>query len=189
MQSKQTKFLKKLIRILALTLVAVFVGGNIYLWNAQSLTGNAMPMPFGVGAAIVLSGSMEPTLSMDDMIIVRECDEYQVGDVVVFQNGSSVVVHRIVRMEDGMVVTRGDANNAEDAEMEITRIKGLVVGSLPNAGPLVRLMKAPVVSIGLLVLAVFLMERSYRKEKQQGDDELDQIKAEIRRLKQEQENQ
>lgn len=181
------KRLKMILRIVALSLVAVFLGFNIYLWNAQSLTGNAMPMPFGFGAAIVLSGSMEPALSVDDLIIVREVEQYRVGDVVVFQSGSSLVVHRIIRLEGDMVATQGDANNAPDDEMDISVIKGIVVGRVKNAGGVVRLMKSPLVSISLVAGAVFLMERSYRKEKEQGDEELDKLKEEIRRLKAEQE--
>lgn len=181
------KRLKMILRIVALSLVGIFLGFNIYIWNAQSLTGNAMPMPFGFGAAIVLSGSMEPALSVDDLIIVREVEQYRVGDVVVFQSGSSLVVHRIIRLEGDMVVTQGDANNAPDEEMEMSRIKGRVVGCVPNAGVAVRVVKSPLVSVGLLALSVFLMERSYRKEKEQGDEELDKLKEEIRRLKAEQE--
>ena len=150
------KTVKMILRIVALSLVGIFLGFNIYLWNAQSLTGNAMPMPFGFGAAIVLSGSMEPTLSVDDLIFVKAQDGYAVGDVVVFQNGGALVVHRLMQIDGDMVITQGDANDSPDAEMEMTRIRGVVVGSVKNAGDIVRLMKSPVVSIGLLAAAVFL---------------------------------
>lgn len=181
------KTLKLVLRIVALSLVAVFFGFNIYLWNAQSLTGNALPMPFGVGTAIVLSGSMEPALSVDDLIIVQRQDSYELGDMVVFQSGGSVVVHRIIELDGDMVTTKGDANNAPDEEMSISNIKGVVIGHIPNAGGVVRIAKTPIFSIGLLVLAIFLLERSYRKEKKQDDDEMDKLKEEIARLKAEQE--
>lgn len=181
------KMIKTVLRIVALSCVGIFLGCNIYLWNAQSLTGNALPMPFGVGVAVVLSGSMEPELSVDDVIFVRQQDSYAEGDVVVFQSGGSVVVHRIVKLDGETVVTKGDANNTNDAEMNVSAIKGIVTGHVDGLGALVRLLKSPMVSIGLLAGAVFLMERSYRKDKQKGDDEMDAIKAEIRRLKAEQE--
>lgn len=185
MPEKRKKTLKTVLRILALTLVAVFVGINIYIWNAQSLTGNAMPMPFGFGAALVLSGSMEPALSVDDLIFVRQQDSYAVGDVVVFQSGTSLVVHRILEFTEDAVITKGDANNADDGEVALTALKGRVVGHIKNAGAFVRLLKSPIVSIALIAGAVFLLERSYRKEKEKGDDEMDQLKAEIRKLKEE----
>ena len=187
MPKTKHKTLKLILRIVALSLVGVFLGFNVYMWNARSLTGNALPMPFGFGAAIVLSGSMEPTLSVDDLIVVKAQDSYEVGDVVVFQSGSTLVVHRIMEINGDMVVTKGDANNTNDEEMEISLIKGRVTCYVPNAGGLVRVLKSPVVSIGLLATAVFLLERSYRKEKQQDEDEMDKIKEEIRRLKAEQE--
>lgn len=187
MTADKMKIIKTVLRLVALSCIGIFLGSNIYLWNAQSLTGNALPMPFGHGTAIVLSGSMEPELSVDDLIFVRVQDTYEVGDIVVYQSSGALVVHRIVSLEGNTVVTKGDANNAQDDPMEISAIKGRVTGHIDGVGGLVRLLKSPVVSIGLLGVAVFLLERSYRKEKQQGDEELDAIKAEIRRLKEEQE--
>ena len=187
MGADKKKLLKTVLRIVALGCVGVFLGFNIYLWNAQSLTGNALPMPFGFGTAVVLSGSMEPELSVDDLIFVRESGSYAVGDVVVYQSGSMLVVHRIISLEGDKVVTQGDANNAPDSEISLSAIKGRVIGRVKNAGGAVRLMKSPVVSIGLLAGAVVLLERSYRKEKQQGDAKLEKIKEEIRQLKAQQE--
>lgn len=184
----RNKLIKTILRCIALAAVGIFLGLNIYAWNAQSLMGNALPMPFGIGTAVVLSGSMEPTLSVDDLIIVKSQDSYEVGDVVVYQSGSILVVHRIISMDGTTMVTKGDANNADDGEMEVSIIKGAVVGRVKNAGATVRLLKSPLVSLGLLAGAVFLAERSYRKERQKGNDELEQIKEEIRRLKAEQES-
>ena len=174
---------KTVLRVLALSLVALFLGLRIYSWNARSLTGNALPMPFGFGMATVLSGSMEPALSVDDVIFVAEADEYGVGDVVVFQSGNMVVAHRIIGINGDMVTTQGDANNTPDAEMPLSAIKGRVIGHVSGMGSIVRMLKTPVVTYGLLGGAIFLMERSFRREKQQKQDQLDQIKEEIRRLK------
>lgn len=187
MDKDKKKLLKTVLRIIALSCVAVFLGFNIYMWNAQTLTGNALPMPFGFGTAIVLSGSMEPVLSVDDLIFVRAQEAYNIGDMVVFQSGTVLVVHRIIAIDGDKATTKGDANNTDDGEIALSAIKGTVVGSVKNAGAVVRAVKSPVVSIALLVGAIFLLERSYRKEKQQGDAQLDRIKEEIRRLKAEQE--
>ena len=54
--------------------------------NAKNLVGNNLPMPFGYGAAVVLSGSMEPAFSKGDLIIVKETDEYGLNDIVVFES-------------------------------------------------------------------------------------------------------
>ena len=174
-------------RILLLVFASLVLGINLYLWNARSLMGNALPMPFGYGAAVVLTGSMEPAIRADDLILVAEQDAYEVEDIVVYQSGRVLVVHRIVDIADGMVTTQGDANNAADAPIELSAVKGRVVGVIPGAGSLVKILKTPAATIALLAGAVVLMEMSYRKEKQKGDDELEKIKEEIRRLKAEQE--
>lgn len=182
-----SKTIKGVLRTLLLIVVSLILGVNIYLWNAQSLNGNALPMPFGYGAAVVLTGSMEPTIAADDLILVREQDEYEVGDIVVYQSGSMLVVHRVVELSEGTVTTKGDANNAADDPVRLELIKGEVVGTVPGVGGFVRLLKTPAVSILLVVGALLLLELSYRKDKEKGDDELEQIKAEIRRLKSDEE--
>lgn len=179
--------LKLILRLIAMCCAGLFIGYNGYLWNSQTLQGNVLPMPFGVGTAIVLSGSMEPALSVDDMIIVQSQEDYQTGDVVVYQSGSTLVVHRIMAIEDGMVTTQGDANNAPDAPVELAAVKGKVVGHVENVGGFVRLLKAPLVSYGLMALAIWLLERSFRREKQQDNDEIQKLEEEIRRLKDAQE--
>ena len=78
--------------------------------------------------AEVLSGSMEPTFSTGDLILVKESKDFRVDDIVVYQTGSVLVVHRIVELRDGTVITRGDANNVEDAPIRPEYIKGTVFG-------------------------------------------------------------
>ena len=178
---------KLLLRIVALCIVVLFLGYNIYLWNLQSMQSNMLPMPFGIGAAVVLSGSMEPSLGIDDLIIVKAQDDYLVDDVVVYQSGNSLIVHRIISIDGETVITQGDANNTPDEAIDAGLISGKVVGSVQNVGWVVRLLKAPTVSFGIMALAIFLMERSFRKDKTTDSQKMDQLQEEIRRLQAEQE--
>lgn len=177
---KKTKLIT---RIIILALIGGFLGYQIYLVNAEKLLGNSMPMPFGIGASVVLSGSMEPELHIDDLIIVKEQDDYKINDVVVFQSHGSLVVHRIIEIDGTMVTTKGDANNTADEPMEMENIKGIVVTSIPKIGVIISFFKSPVGIILTIGIAVFLMELSFRKEKKQDVDELEAIKEEIRKLK------
>ena len=61
-------------------------------------------------------------------------------------------------------------------------------GLLEHFGSLARVLKTPTATIVLLVGAVLLLELSFRKEKQKKSDDLELIKEEIRRLKEEQES-
>ena len=172
-------------RRLLLVVAGLVLGVNIYHWNAKALAGNVFPMPFGWGAAVVMSGSMEPTLSVNDFILVREADEYAVGDIVVYQSGNSLVIHRIVDIQDETITLRGDANNAEDEPIPEIYIKGRLVMALPWVGGLMRIIKSLPGTVVLLGAAILLMERSWRKEKSGDAEKLDAIKAEIRALQRE----
>lgn len=175
------------LRSLFLIVISLVLGVNIYSWNAKSLTGNVLPMPFGYGGAVVLSGSMEPAIAVDELIIVRAEDGYEVGDVVVYQTGHMLVVHRIVALDGETVTTRGDANNTDDAPIALTQVKGKVITHIPHVGKAVRLLKTPVATVILIAAAVLSVELPFRKEKEKKDEELERIKEEIRRLKEEQE--
>ena len=54
------------LRRLVLVLLGLLMGLQIYFVNAGRVMGDPLPMPFGYGAAVVLSGSMEPTYSAAD---------------------------------------------------------------------------------------------------------------------------
>ena len=164
-------------RIFLILLISLLLGGSVYMLNAKRLVRNAMPMPFGVGF------SMEPTLSVDDLVIVREAEHYEVGDVVVYQSGQSLVIHRIVQIDETAVITKGDANNMEDSPVAVSEIKGRMVGVIPGVGRVVHFLQSPMGIILILALAVFLLNRSWSKEKASDEKSLDALKEEIRRLK------
>lgn len=188
MKQPEKRTWKGVLRIAGLILCAVILGVNVYQWNARSLTGNVLPMPFGYGAAVVLTGSMEPTIMTNELILVKAQEQYEVGDVVVYQSGSILVVHRIMDMEGDLVTTKGDANNTADDPVDLSCIKGEVIGHIPHVGSAVRLIKTPAVSVALVIGAVLLVELPFRKKKKTDNEELERIKEEIRRLKEEQQH-
>lgn len=181
---KKTKKTKSIIRILLITIAAAVVGLNIYAMNASKLAGNDLPMPFGIGVAVVISGSMEPEYSVGDLIFVKKCDNYSVRDVIVYQDGRIFVTHRIVSMDGDEIVTKGDANNTEDKPITLDQIRGRVAFAIPAVGYIVNVVKSPIGTLVLVGLAVLLMELSFRSEKENDKKKIEEIKAEIERLKQ-----
>ena len=172
-------------RHILLVICGLLLGINIYLVNANNLLGNKMPMPFGYGAAVVLSGSMEPTFSKDDLILVKKTDNIAIGDIVVYHSNNSLVVHRVVSIDDDVVITKGDANNIEDSSFDKSAIKGVVIGCIPSLGIVVNAIKTPAGTVVVLLCAFLLTELSFRKQKASDDKRIEDIKAEIRRLKEE----
>ena len=180
---------KKILRMIGTVFLALIVsltvGLNIYSYNAKMVAHDPLPMPFGVGLSVVLSGSMEPELSVGDLIIVKEAEDYGLRDVVVYQSGNSAVVHRIIRIEGDMVIAKGDANSGEDEPVEKSRIKGKVVLAIPALGDVVSFLKSPIGILLVLGLASFLFYLSFQREKEEQQEKLRYIREEIEKLKEE----
>lgn len=176
---------KSILRRLLLVVCGAVLGINVYLANARSLLGNQLPMPFGFGAAIVLSGSMEPTFSAGDLIVVKECDGVAVDDIVVYQDGGSLVVHRVTAVEGETVTTRGDANNVSDEPIPLSAVSGRVLFWIPYAGSVVSMIKSPLGTVAVIAAAIALVEIPHLREKEKDDEERQKLLDEIRRLKDE----
>ena len=177
--------LKDVVRLLVLIVCGTVLGVNVYLANAKNLVGNQMPMPFGYGAAVVLSGSMEPVYSVGDLILVKETESVNVDEIVVYQSGSSLVVHRVVEINEDMVTTQGDANNVADDPIASSAIKGVVFLCIPAVGTFVNYLKTPLGIIITIALAILLVEIPNRLEKSKDDDETQRLIDEINELKKE----
>lgn len=175
-------------RRVMLVLCGLILGLNVYMINAQNLVGNQLPMPFGYGSAAVLSGSMEPTFSKGDLLVVKDTYKFAKGDIVVYQEGTYLVVHRVVEINGQELITKGDANPVADEPITLSAIKGKVLFWIPKLGYVVNFLKTPVGILLVIAAAILLLELPRRREKRKDEEEREQILEEIRRLKEEQEN-
>ena len=174
---------KLIIRIVLILCISIIFGFGAYRFSAVYIGKNQMPMPFGFGMSVVQSGSMEPTLSVGDLIIVVPEDEYIVGDIVVFQDGRSLTVHKIIEVDGEMITTQGDANNVADDPIPQRDIKGKMVACVPRVGYAIDVIKSGPVTIILLGLAVFLYVLSLKRERHDEDDDKARLQREIEELR------
>lgn len=184
--NKNPRFSKYVIwRKVLLVVLGGILGFNVYRWNATSVAGNPLPMPFGWGTAVVMSGSMEPTLSANDLVFVHEEDDYEVDDIVVYQSGSMLVIHRIIDIQGDTVLLQGDANNAVDDPISISDIKGKLAYAIPLIGGFFLFLKNTPIALILFILAFFLIENLWKKQKASDKNELQEIQDEIQMLRKE----
>lgn len=97
----------------------------------------SVPKIFGFQSFAVTSGSMEPYLPTGSLIWIREEPIVQVGDVITFLLGETVVTHRVQQVleETQQVVTKGDANQTRDAgPVSYEQILGTVQWAVPGLG-------------------------------------------------------
>lgn len=82
------------------------------------------PTLLGASSHVIRSGSMEPSVSVGDVVVAREVEpaqEISVGRVYVFDDpapsADRLMVHRVVALDDdGDFTTAGDANEVTDVE-------------------------------------------------------------------------
>lgn len=180
---KKKKFI--IIKGILIVIISILLGFGIYSWNS-SMVGKAIPMPLGFGLAEVLSDSMYPTIKTGDVIMVVPQDEYKVGDIVAFEDGSMIVTHRIIEEnEDGTFVTKGDyiGNSKDDMPLQERYIIGKVVKNFAGLGPFVSIMQSPLIIMLSILIIAMLLYLSTKKEKEQDQAELAKIKHEIASLK------
>lgn len=179
---KKTIF--NILKFFLLVLACILFGFSIYNCSSSRTSGESLPMPFGFGMAVVVTGSMEPTLLIDDLVIVKPAESYEVDDIVVFHSDGLLVVHRIIEVneEEGTVITKGDANNANDDPIDVKSIKGEVVKRIKGVGIFIDFFKNPIVVVMVIAAALLLMEYSFRKEKEEKNKKINQIKEEIKQL-------
>ena len=176
---------KIVFRAILIVIIGVTVGMAVYTWNAKRVFHNEMPMPFGIGASVVLSPSMEPTLHVNDLVFIKKATTFDVKDIVVYQAGSTLVIHRIIEKNDEnrTVITKGDNNDADDGEIPLESVKGKMFFRIPYAGVVFKALKSLPGTIIILALAAFLMIMSWRNEKKESESEIDRLRLEIAKLK------
>lgn len=75
----------------------------------------------------VETGSMEDKIHAGDYLLLCRKSKYYIGDVVTYQVNGYFVTHRIVSIDDDKIITKGDANNKEDDEINISQIEGKAI--------------------------------------------------------------
>ena len=83
-----------------------------------------------VTLAVVEGVSMEPTLQSGDLVLVIRRvspDDIDLGDVIVYRRGRTLIIHRVVRVEDGVMITKGDNNWLPDPPVGASEIVGKVL--------------------------------------------------------------
>lgn len=157
---------KVIVVLLALLLVL-----NLYTIIMRQAFGVKQPSVFGFSSAVVLSGSMEPAIRVDDMVIVHKQDSYKLLDVIMYEGENSMITHRIVGTNEGAYITRGDSNNTNDPAVPAEKVVGKVVCTIPGAGKAILFLQSPLgmCMMVLLAAAVLILPDLWKKERKADD--------------------
>lgn len=84
----------------------------------------------GYKPVYVMTGSMEPTLKVNGVVIIKQIDydDVQVDDIIMYEIDDKMITHRVVEITDEGIRTKGDNNNVKDAYLlQPENIKGKAV--------------------------------------------------------------
>lgn len=156
---------------IALILASVFVLLSVVLTPAGQV-----PQVLGYSVFRVMTGSMEPEIRSDSLLVVKKIppEDIAPGDVISFFSPDpmlegAVNTHRVVRVEkeNGRIqfITKGDANVIEDTyPVDASALVGRAVFKSYGLGRVVSLLANPLVFgiIILLPLLIILLMNLYR---------------------------
>lgn len=74
----------------------------------------------------VVSDCMSPLIRVNDVIEVKYSDVYTTGNVVAVYIKDNIYIHRIISIEDDLVITKGDKSFTADVPVDPKMIIGMV---------------------------------------------------------------
>lgn len=147
-----------LIGIVTFLLVIVVIF-NIYNFVCIKVLKKDIATVNGYAILEVVSGSMEPNISIGDLIIIdTKAKDYKVKDVVTFYDvNGSFVTHRIIEIDGNKIITQGDANNTIDEAISKDDIVGRYVFKIKGIGYLINSFRTPFIMVMILVIGVLVV--------------------------------
>ena len=148
-------------------LVALVAVLTITIAIGSKTSADGQRVVFGHPVMTIISGSMNPTIPVGDIVVdapvtAAQASDLHVGQIISFRaapGSAEFITHRIVavRVTDGAVsyITKGDANNTADATPRpASDVIGLYDFSIPRGGYVLVAMHTPRVLIMLLASAL-----------------------------------
>ena len=158
---KVQKIVGKIVNVLIVIVIIAIIFCAYCVFSIKVL-GNKYVNLFGYSIFEVATGSMHGTIEIGDAVLVKINSDYDVDDIVTFQNGDDFITHRVIAKENDTIITKGDANNVNDNPTEKELVLGKVVKILPKLGTWKKVLLTPKVIVLILVtLFIFSILFSY----------------------------
>jgi len=93
---------------------------ELELWSRELLQGQVMRLRS-------LGGSMIPSLREGDLVTVVPAKTCRVGDIVLYNRGDSLIMHRVLAKFADKIITKGDAAARLDPPLNLGDILGRAV--------------------------------------------------------------
>lgn len=155
------KIIGKIVNILTVIVIIAILFCAYCVFSVKVL-GNKYVNLFGYSVFEVATGSMHGTIEIGDAVLVKIGSDFKEDDIITYESGNDFITHRVISLNEEMVIAKGDANNVNDNPIERKDVLGKVVKILPNLGVWKKVLLTPKVIILVLVtLFIFSILFSY----------------------------
>ena len=156
----------------------------------KSAKDGKQPSVMGNKFFTVMTGSMQPTIMVGDLVVVKEMPPQQIkaGDIITFksENSENITTHRVKEvLNNGITIkyiTQGDANNVKDpSPINSEFLIGKVIKCVPKVGRIMSFMKSHLMMILGFVLVLVLLSfiGKITKKKLKAIDEEEKAKEKL----------
>ena len=164
------KYLSKIFNIilnLLIVLVSICLVFAMYSFICLKVVKKDYVNYFGYTYFEILTGSMEDEINIDDYVFVKVTDDVKKDDIISYKKGNDIITHRIIKIDDKEIITRGDANNIDDDPIEKDQVIGKVVHVGRNFGKYIKIITEPIVLITFFATLV-LFSIAFSKDKERS---------------------
>ncbi len=154
------KYILKIFKNFFVLIFILLILLNLILLFSKFVLKKEYPDILGYSYFEVLTGSMRNEINISDIVIVKSQANYQVGDIITYKSKNYVVTHRVVKVEENILVTKGDANNISDEPIYKNQVIGKVVHKIEKAGIYIKVftdIKVIILMFIIIMLIVFIM--------------------------------
>lgn len=150
--------IKKILFTVVVVLLVMIMAYNVYNFFSINILKKNLATVGGYGVLEVVSGSMEPTIHIGDMIVINTKDrDFKNRDIITFvdESDGSFVTHRIIEIDDNKIVTKGDNNDSkDDGFLSEENIIGTYQFRIPGGGKILKSFQSPFTMFMILVIGI-----------------------------------
>ncbi len=152
------KTIKKIGAIVLFSILTLIMLFNIYQYLCLNVFHQKLATINGYAILEVISGSMEPTIHIGDLIIIDTKEKnIEENDIITFLDvNGSFVTHRVISLTEDEMITKGDNNNAQDPVTKKENLVGKYLFKLTGVGIIFSSLKSPFVMTMILIIGILI---------------------------------
>ena len=153
------KYINKIFQVfidILVFIITVLIFFSLYNFISLKVLNKEYSNVLGVSIFEIVSGSMEPTLNVKDLIVVKKTSNISKNDIITYIDGKDFITHRVIKIEGNTLTTKGDSNNSDDVRIDKSKVIGKVILRIPKGGVLREVFTTPKVIVSIVVTLILI---------------------------------